>query len=43
MNVIGFAWFYANFLIALGLTRILQIWLAKMGLTSASAGLGALV
>lgn len=42
MNVIGFVWFYANFLVALGLTRVLQI-LTKNIAPSVSSGLGALV
>lgn len=42
MNAVGFAWFYCNFLIALGLTRVIQIGTRNI-LPSMSSGLGALV
>jgi hypothetical protein len=42
MNTVGFFWFYCNFLLALGLTRMLQISTHKIFPTF-SGSLGALV
>ena len=42
MNTIGFLWFYANFLLALGLTRIIQISTRNVA-PAVSQSLGALI
>lgn len=42
MNAVGFAWFYFNFLLALGLTRVIQI-TTRNTVPIVSNSLGALV
>ena len=42
MNAIGFMWFYFNFLLALGLTRIIQISTRNIA-PPVSPSLGALI